>query len=123
MALIRGDNLGPEYKLKASLKIAGLNFLANCPSLPGKPDILFEQPRLAVQVHGCFWHGCPRHFRLPKRNREWWSQKIAANKQRDARTTRALRRLGYRVMVVWECELKKGVNEVVNKIARRVFSS
>jgi DNA mismatch endonuclease (patch repair protein) len=76
--------------------------------LPGKPDIVYGPRKLAIFVHGCFWHGhdCPRGARAPKANADYWRAKIARNRARDERTLAALSAMGWRALVVYECELK-----------------
>jgi len=73
-----------------------------------KPDFVFRARRVAVFVDGCFWHGCPRHYRRPGSRRAFWDAKIARNRQRDREVTRALRRAGWKVLRVWEHELARG---------------
>ena len=73
----------------------------------GKPDFIFRRQRLAVFVDGCFWHGCPKHSNLPVNNRPFWRKKLAANKSRDRLVNRTLRRLGWRVVRIWEHELRQ----------------
>ncbi|MGO9528791.1 MAG: very short patch repair endonuclease [Verrucomicrobiia bacterium] len=73
--------------------------------LPGQPDFAFPKSKVIVFVDGCFWHGCPRHFRLPRSNISYWRSKISRNKRRDSRTTRALRRNGWKVLRVWQHQL------------------
>ena len=68
----------------------------------GKPDFIFRQARLAVFADGCFWHGCPKHCRIPAGNRAFWKRKFAANRARDRRVNRELRKLGWRVVRIWE---------------------
>ena len=70
----------------------------------GKPDFAFRRERLAVFVDGCFWHGCPRHYKIPAGNRAFWKTKFASNKARDRRVNRELRKLGWRVVRIWEHE-------------------
>lgn len=74
-------------------------------TLIGNPDFVFAKRKLALFVDGCFWHGCPKHCRMPKGNRLYWNEKIASNKARDQHVTRTLRRMGWRVMRIWEHEL------------------
>jgi DNA mismatch endonuclease, patch repair protein len=74
--------------------------------LPGKPDFVFQKERVAVFVDGCFWHGCPKHLRTPKSNKAYWRRKITTNRMRDVRVRRVLRQGGWRVLRVWEHELK-----------------
>jgi DNA mismatch endonuclease (patch repair protein) len=79
----------------------------NDPSLPGKPDLAFKNRKIAVFVHGCFWHGHPgcAKARIPKTRTEYWRAKIIANKSRDRRVETKLRKLGWRVFVVWQCRI------------------
>jgi len=74
--------------------------------LPGSPDFLFRKQRVAVFVHGCFWHGCPTCYRPPKSRREFWHAKMVENRRRDARVVRELRALGYGTVTIWEHELE-----------------
>jgi DNA mismatch endonuclease (patch repair protein) len=76
----------------------------NVVHLPGRPDLVLPRRGVVVFVHGCFWHGCPRHFTEPVHNRLWWREKIAANRRRDRRKEESLRRLGWSVVNVWEHE-------------------
>ncbi len=77
-------------------------------SLPGKPDFVFQRKKVAVFLNGCFWHRCPQcAFKLPKRNRRFWAEKFERNRERDRRVTRELRTMGWKVVVVWEHELKR----------------
>jgi DNA mismatch endonuclease (patch repair protein) len=71
-----------------------------------KPDFVFRQVRLAVFVDGCFWHGCPKHATKPANNRAFWKKKLAGNKTRDRVVNRILRRAGWRVIRIWECEFR-----------------
>lgn len=73
----------------------------------GKPDFVFPKVRVAVFVDGCFWHGCPRHCNTPANNRIFWKKRLAANKARDRRVSRELRKLGWRVVRIWEHDLAK----------------
>lgn len=73
--------------------------------MPGRPDFLFRAEKVAVFVHGCFWHGCQRCYRPPKSNRSFWRRKLAENRSRDRRAARLLRDAGYSVLVVWEHDL------------------
>ena len=73
----------------------------------GRPDFLFRKSRLAVFVDGCFWHGCPKHFKMPAGNRPFWKRKIENNRARDGRVNRILRKSGWCVVRIWEHELKR----------------
>lgn len=110
MSRIRGRDTKPELKLRRALHATGLRYRLNAADLPGKPDLVFPRWSAVVFVHGCFWHqhgGC-RIANVPKSNTEFWLGKFAVNTRRDARNTRELRALGWRVMVVWECQLSTG---------------
>lgn len=107
MSRVRQKDTSPEVRLRKQLHAKGLRYLLHPASLPGRPDLAFPRYRIAVFVHGCFWHGhnC-RAGRLPSSNQAYWSEKIAANQVRDAHKIAELRGLGWRVAVVWECETK-----------------
>jgi len=121
MSRIRGDDLKPEARLRAALRAAGVRFRRNARGLPGTPDVVLDAARLAVFVDGCFWHGCPRHCRMPKTRRRFWEAKFEVNRRRDARVRRALNRAGWSVMRVWEHDLRTAVRveRVVTRIKRR----
>ena len=119
MARIRGRGTGPERALAAALGGSGLEFTANDGSLPGSPDLAFAGARLAVFVNGCFWHGCPRHYRLPKSNVEFWERKVRGNRRRDAKARRALNRAGWSVMVVWEHDVRSDPERAAARVAGR----
>lgn len=105
MARIRSTNTKPELVLRKALHATGFRFRLHVRSLPGCPDVVMRKYRCAIFVHGCFWHGhegC-RNFRIPKTRSEFWSGKIASNRNRDRRSIDALLGDGWRVLVVWEC--------------------
>lgn len=118
MARIRGNNLKPEAALAAQLLKFGLAVDRNRGDLPGTPDIVLRRFRFAVFVHGCYWHGCARHYREPKSNVAFWRAKIAGNRRRDARVRRKLRALGFGTIVVWEHELKRGAVTAADRVWR-----
>ena len=89
----------------------------------GRPDFIFRQARVAVFVDGCFWHGCPKHCKIPAGNRAFWKKKFAANKARDLRVNRELRKLGWRVIRIWEHDLAKRGAVWVRKIQAGLDSS
>lgn len=107
MRAIRSRDTKPELALRSMLHARGYRFRLHRRDLPGTPDVVFPARRAAIEVRGCFFHahpGCPR-ARVPATRREYWGPKLEANAARDARNARALRRLGWRLMVVWECEM------------------
>lgn len=107
MARVRQKNTAPELRLRAELHRLGLRYRLHSKSLPGTPDLAFRRHAAVVFIHGCFWHGhtC-RAGRLPSTNVAYWSAKIVGNRKRDARKEAELRREGWKVFVVWECEIK-----------------
>ena len=86
----------------------------------GKPDFIFKKARLAIFVDGCFWHGCPRHATFPVTRRAFWLKKFAANRARDRRVNRELRRLGWRVVRMWEHQLTRRNKPSLDAIVRRL---
>ena len=109
MSRVRQRGTGPELATRRALSALGLRYRLNNRDLPGSPDMANRRHRWAVQVAGCYWHrhkGCSRAT-TPKTNRDFWLRKFAANVARDKRTARALRRLGFRVVVVWECQTER----------------
>ena len=108
MRRVKGRDTTPERKVRRLLTRLGARYRLHRADLPGKPDIVLPGRKLAVFVHGCFWHGhdCTRGARVPKANRDYWVGKVARNRTRDAASRAALEAAGWRVEVVWECELK-----------------
>lgn len=108
MRRVKGRDTTPEMKVRKALTRLGARYRLHRKDLPGNPDIVMPGRKLAIFVHGCFWHGhdCARGARTPKQNRDYWVGKIGRNVARDARSAEALAAQGWRVEVVWECELK-----------------
>ncbi|WP_293675989.1 very short patch repair endonuclease [uncultured Phenylobacterium sp.] len=108
MRRVKGRDTTPELVVRKVLTRLGARYRLHRADLPGKPDIVLPGRRLAIFVHGCFWHGhdCARGARVPKQNRDYWVGKVAKNIARDARSRAALEAAGWRVETVWECELK-----------------
>lgn len=112
MSRIRSTNTKPEEIVRKYLFSHGFRYRKNDKRYPGKPDIVLPKYRTIIFVNGCFWHmhGCSRS-RLPRSNQEYWKPKIERNIQRDAGNQRKLEADGWKVIVVWECELKKRIAE------------
>ena len=113
MSQIRGKNTKPEELVRKYLFSQGFRYRKNDPRLPGKPDIVLPKYKTVIFVNGCFWHGhegC-RYFVWPKNNVEFWKNKISGNIYRDQKNYNFLAELGWKVLIVWECELKKAVFE------------
>jgi DNA mismatch endonuclease, patch repair protein len=104
----RRADTGPELALRRALRAIGMRgYRCNLPGLPGRPDVAFTRPRVAIFVHGCFWHRCPHcHPALPKSNRAFWRRKFQMNAERDERKRRQLEASGWTVLEVWECEVE-----------------
>jgi DNA mismatch endonuclease, patch repair protein len=125
MRAVRRRGTAPELALQDLLTAGGLKYKVNVRGLPGSPDIAFRKQKLAVFVHGCFWHRhkkCPRAT-TPKSNREFWKRKFAENEQRDAVNRTKLRALGWTVLEAWECQLKKNPEAVGKKVNRLLLRS
>ena len=109
MSHIRGKDTRPEVIVRKYLFSKGLRYRKNDRRLPGHPDMVFPKYRKVLFVNGCFWHGhegC-RYFRLPSTNVPFWKAKIERNRERDARVVKELQELGWEVITVWECEIRR----------------
>ena len=108
MARVKGKNTSPELKVRKALTRLGARYRLHRRDLPGSPDVVLPGRRLAIFVHGCFWHGhdCARGARVPKANRDYWVAKVNRNRTRDVASRAALAALGWRVETIWECGLK-----------------
>lgn len=107
MRQVKSKDTGPELKVRKIAHRLGYRYRLTGRRLPGSPDLVIASRRAAVFVHGCFWHGhegC-RHGRLPRSNLEYWAPKMAKNKERDARVVRELVAMGWRPLVLWQCQL------------------
>ncbi len=108
MRRVKARDTAPELTVRRALTALGARYRLHRKDLPGSPDIVLPGRRLALFVHGCFWHGhdCARGARVPRQNRDYWVAKVGRNTARDVRTRAELEALGWRVEIVWECELK-----------------
>ena len=108
MRAIKGKNTTPEMSVRSLLHRLGYRFRLHVKNLPGSPDIVLPKYHTVVFVHGCFWHRHPRCKRasMPASNVEFWAAKFAANTKRDKQNVKDLRKLGWKVVIVWQCELK-----------------
>lgn len=108
MRAVKSRDTGPERRVRAMLREIAPGYRLHRADLPGKPDIVYAGRKLAIFVHGCFWHGhnCRRGARVPKANADYWRAKIARNRTRDQRTLAAIDAMGWRALTVYECELK-----------------
>lgn len=125
MAAIKGKDTKPELIVRKYLFSRGVRFRIQVKNLPDKPDIVLPKYKTVIFVNGCFWHGhagC-RYYRLPKSNVEFWQEKISRNVECDHRTEAELTALGWRVIRVWECEIKKvvGRNKYLNTLYSQII--
>jgi DNA mismatch endonuclease (patch repair protein) len=108
MSRVKGKDTSPEKKVRSTIHQMGYRFRLHRKDLPGKPDIVLPRHGKIIFVHGCFWHGhegCKRSKR-PSSNTEFWNKKLSRNKERDKQNLESLRRSGWDVLVVWECQVK-----------------
>jgi DNA mismatch endonuclease (patch repair protein) len=122
MARIRSRDTHPELATSSAVHALGLRFRKHAKQLPGKPDLYNVKRHWAIFVHGCFWHS-HRACKLastPKTNEKYWNEKLMRNKERDRRKIRALRDAGFRVLVVWECDVRRG--DRLETILKRFFA-
>lgn len=122
----RAKDTRPELTLRHALWQSGFRYRLNVKQLPGSPDIVLPKYRSVIFVHGCFWHGhkdC-KYYTVPKTNTDFWVAKVARNKERDQEVWRKLEAKGWYVIIVWECQLKKGrIDETVEQVAAEIIKN
>ncbi len=115
----RAKDTGPELAFRRAIWKAGMRgYRVNVRSLPGTPDSVFAKHKLSIFVHGCFWHGCPHcdSYRTPKTNSAFWKAKLDENRARDTRVQSKLIDAGYSVLVLWECQIERQLDQTVAQI-------
>lgn len=121
MRLIRGKNTKPELFVRRLVHGMGYRYRLHAADLPGKPDLVFRRRKRVIFVHGCFWHYHPdpscKLARLPKSREEFWTVKLTRNRERDETQVEALENRGWRVLTIWQCQLKE-VSELKENIRR-----
>lgn len=121
MARVRGRDTKPEMRVRRALHAAGLRYRLHAKGLPGRPDLILPSRRVAVFVHGCFWHRHPdpdcKLARLPKSRLDFWIPKLEGNRARDERNKAALEALGWKVIEIWECEI---ADDALRTVAKRI---
>ena len=117
MSRVQGRDTRPELYVRRAVWTEGFRFRLHVKKLPGKPDMVLPKYRLAVFIHGCFWHhhGCAKD-RRPSSNREYWDRKLDGNAARDARHRAELEKLGWSVATIWECRLKDGTESLLTRL-------
>ncbi len=123
MKRTRRRDTAPELATRSALHRLGLRFRVDRAVLPGsrrRADIVFTRAKVVVFIDGCFWHGCPAHGTMPKANREFWEEKLAANRSRDRSTDEQLERAGWKVMRFWEhADPESAAALVASEVRRR----
>lgn len=120
MRTTRTSGTGPELAFRSALRSAGLRgYRVNLSGIPGRPDVAFTRHKLAIFVHGCFWHRCPECGPVyPKRNAGFWREKLESNVVRDERARNRLERLGWTVLELWECEVSRDAIQCAVRVQR-----
>lgn len=116
MARIRGKNTAPERRLRRALWAAGLRYRIHLRTPVGRPDLVFTRPRVCVFIDGCFWHGCPAHYVLPRTRQDFWLKKLRDNVARDRMQTATLESLGWIVLRVWEHDVFEQLDAIVERV-------
>lgn len=111
MAKIKSKDTKPEWIVRRYLYARGYRYRKNVRRLPGTPDIVLKKYGVAIFIHGCFWHGHSVDGHLPHSNTEYWQKKIERNRKRDEKNKKELLKLGWRVITIWECQLKPAVRK------------
>jgi len=121
MSSIRAKNTTPEIALRKSLMLYDLSgYRLHWKNVPGRPDICYPKKKLAIFVNGCYWHRCPKcKPDFPKSHKRFWQEKFSRNVDRDRKKVRQLRKMGWSVITVWECDIEKRINSVVRRIAKK----
>ncbi len=119
MRAVKGKDTAPEMVVRRLAHRMGYRYSLHRSDLPGKPDMTFPARGKIIFVHGCFWHGhgCPRGARMPKENAEYWRTKISRNRARDAVNLLKLKADGWKVMIIWECQLRSGA-QITSRLRR-----
>lgn len=122
MSRIRSKDTKPEMIVRRFLFSKGFRYRVHSKKLPGKPDIVLPKYKTVIFVHGCFWHGhenC-QYFKMPQTRTKWWFEKISGNKARDKKKKAELKKEKWKVIQIWECELKKGKEKVLERLVKRL---
>ncbi len=120
---IKSTNTKPEILVRKFLFACGYRYILHNKKLPGKPDIVLPKYKTLIFVHGCFWHGhehC-KYYRVPMTRTGWWQNKIGRNQFNDTQAVKALKKMGWQVLVIWECRLKPGkMKKTLQKLLEKI---
>jgi DNA mismatch endonuclease (patch repair protein) len=122
MSQIRSKNTKPEMLVRKFLHANGFRFRLHVKDLPGKPDLVLPKFKTVIFVHGCFWHGhynC-RYYVIPKTRTEWWLNKINRNKDNDRKAIEKLKNSGWRIIEIWECQIKDNADEILHQCKMQI---
>ena len=123
MSQIKGRNTKPEMLVRKFLHAQGFRYKLHDKTLPGKPDIVLPKYKTVIFIHGCFWHGhkeC-KYYIVPKTRTEWWLQKINGNIANDEKAVKALKKNGWKIITIWECDLKPAkVEKTLKAISKKI---
>lgn len=125
MSRIQAKDTKPEMIVRKFLHANGFRYRLHVKDLPGKPDLVLPKYNSVIFVHGCFWHaheGCD-YFKIPKTRTEWWKNKLYRNKERDKKNIKSLRREGWNVIIIWECEQKKNQQHTLFNLINNLESN
>jgi len=120
MSSNRARDTGPELVIRRELSSLGIRgYRLHSRNVPGRPDVVFGPSKVAVFVHGCFWHRCPHCAKpLPKSNTTFWKEKFERNRERDIRKEAELKKAGWKVLTIWECEIRKSPQRAAKRVGR-----
>lgn len=125
MSQIKGKDTKPELLVRKYIHANGFRYRLHVKKLPGKPDIVLTRHHTVIFIHGCFWHGhvgC-KYFVVPKTRTKWWLKKINRNKKKDLECYSALQKEGWKIIIIWECELKKDKKvETLELVVKKITS-
>jgi DNA mismatch endonuclease (patch repair protein) len=116
MAKIKGKETKIEVLFRKELWKAGYRYRKNVSGYFGKPDVLLRKYKLVIFTDSCFWHGCPRHFRMPATNKKYWKEKIERNRTRDRAVNRHYKKMGWKVFRIWEHNFKDNLPKNIQKV-------
>lgn len=121
MARVRGKNTRPEIDLRRQLFKIGCRFRIHTRGVPGRPDVVHKGARVAVFVDGCFWHGCPKHYRAPRSHVGFWTKKLAYNVELRSRVLISLEDGGWQVLRFWECDIRDDVASAAGQVQAAIL--
>ena len=123
MSANKAKNTKPEIQLRRALWSKGIRgYRVHPKALPGKPDLAFTTKKVAVFINGCFWHRCPIcNYQLPKTNTAFWEKKFERNVRRDQEKIKSLKTTGWKVLTIWECEIRSALNKQIEKLENTIY--